>query len=134
MENGCSASYTSSVTFRATCLAAARSRSGSNNHLGCYSLPPRRFATLEGKATVGQPLRNKRHIFVTPHAGGGTPPLRGYRHFREQTAHLRTPHMRRHRGAALRLDGIKKSKHPTKNATYYICTKKAPVWCLFCVV
>ena len=39
------ASYTSSVTFRATFLAAARSRSGSNNRSGCYSLPSRRFAT-----------------------------------------------------------------------------------------
>ncbi len=32
-------------------LAAARSRSGSNTPLACYSLPSRRFATPPGKAT-----------------------------------------------------------------------------------
>ena len=34
-----------SVTFRDTCLAAARSRSGSDNHSDCHSRPSRRFAT-----------------------------------------------------------------------------------------
>ena len=39
-----------SVTFRATCLAAARSRSGSDNHSDCHSRPSRRFATREWEA------------------------------------------------------------------------------------
>ena len=34
---------------RRPCLAAARSRHGSDSHLGCHSLPWRRFATPRGR-------------------------------------------------------------------------------------
>ena len=38
------------------CLAAARSRRGSDMPLACHSLPRRRFATLEGAALRGKDL------------------------------------------------------------------------------
>ena len=37
------------------CLAAARARSGSDSHLGCHSIPSRRFATLWGRHSFQYP-------------------------------------------------------------------------------
>ena len=38
----------------ATCLAAARSRSGSDSHSGCHSTPSRRCATRKGRLTYSK--------------------------------------------------------------------------------
>ncbi len=44
----------SSVTCGATCLAAARSRCGSESPPGSHSTPHRRFATFQGSLTMPQ--------------------------------------------------------------------------------
>ena len=47
--NLCGTILTSSVSFAATCLASARSRSGSDSTPYCHSIPSRRFATQGGR-------------------------------------------------------------------------------------
>ena len=73
-------SDTSSVTAsreigRDTCLAAARSRRGSDMPLACHSLPRRRFAALKGKA-LGK--RNGASFVHSPRNTNSKPNVSGF--------------------------------------------------------
>ncbi len=63
------------------CLAAARSRRGSDMPLACHSLPRRRFATLKGAALRGKDLGQVRWLLRALGAplrgAGGVSRLRG---------------------------------------------------------
>ena len=52
----------SSTTPWSPCLAAARSRSGSNTPPACYSLPSRRFATRWGR--LNRPINCNLFVFL----------------------------------------------------------------------
>ena len=61
--------FTLSVSKAATCLAAARSRSGSDSHLGCHSIPSRRFATRSERLySHAVPLPSRKEPFATHRA------------------------------------------------------------------
>ena len=49
-------SFITLTPLRYPCLAAARSRLGSDSHLDCHSLPRRRFATRWGRLTAANRL------------------------------------------------------------------------------
>ena len=69
-----------SVTFRDTCLAAARSRSGSDSRSGCHSTPSRRCATREWEAwwlCALTGLRRKRKFRIQSLYSAGKNPPKG---------------------------------------------------------